>query len=158
MTNLEFVPIGHEEAVSALITKDIEAGQLMEQENVKLLVDAITVIIQEDHKDSRNLKLWKAYLRMTHVLRLFLLAKRTGDFDLHLYCTEQFIPLFHSDGHLNYAKATRLYVQQMERLKDKMPEDTYDLNTKKGYYTIRRKDIFFAWNSSDLIIEQRNTL
>ena len=28
----------------------------------------IKVIIQEDHNDSRTLKLWKVYLRMTHLL------------------------------------------------------------------------------------------
>ena len=44
---------------------------------------------------------------------------------------------------------------QMKSPKDKMPEDTYDLYTKKGYYTIwRKEDIFFAGNLSDLVLEQ----
>ena len=54
------VPTGHEEAeeaMSALLAKNVEADQLMELENVQLLVNAITVIIQEDDKDSRTLNL-----------------------------------------------------------------------------------------------------
>ena len=42
----------------------------------------------------------------------------------------------------------------MKNLKHNIPEDTYDLYAGKGYYTIRRKDIYFAGNSSDLVIEQ----
>ena len=53
---------------------------------------------------------------MTHLLKLFLFAETTRDFDLHIYCMDQYIPLFHSAGHFNYAKATRLYVQQMKIL------------------------------------------
>ena len=144
----------HGDALSSLISKNIEVNQLMELESAQLLVDAIKIIIQEDLNDSWTLKLWKVYLRMTHLLRLFLFAERTGDFDLHLYCMEQYIPLFHSAGHFNYAKATPLYVQQMKNLKHNIPEDTYDLYAGKGYYTIRRKGIYFAGNSSDPVIEQ----
>ena len=152
--NPEWPLTNHGDALSSLISKNIEVNQLMELESGQLLVDVIKVIIQEDHNDSRTLKLWKVYLRMTHLFRLFLFAERTGDFDLHIYCMEQYIPLFHSAGHFNYAKTTRLYVQQMKNLKHNIPEDTYDLYARKGYYTIRRKDIYFAGNSSDLVIEQ----
>ena len=129
----------HGDTLSSLMSKNIEVNQLMELESVQLLVEAIKVIIQEDHNDSRTLKLWKAYLRMTHLLRLFLFAERTGDFDLHIYCMEQYIPLFHSARHFNYAKATRLYVPQMKNLKHNIPEDTYDLYAGKGYILLGEK-------------------
>ena len=77
------VPTGHEEAMPALHTKNVEADQLMELENVQLLVNSIIVIIQEDHKDSRTLKLWKAYLRMAHLIRLFLFAEKRFLFALY---------------------------------------------------------------------------
>ena len=56
---------------------------------------------------------------------------------------KHYLPYLHSAGHFNYARATRLYVQQMEELAKKMTKETYDLYVVKGYYSVRRKNIFF---------------
>jgi hypothetical protein len=144
----------HAEAVAAVLTKTAEVEDLVNRQDVQQLVAAITDILTDKPEDTRMVKFWKGYLRMTHLLRLFLYAERTGDFHLHLCCMEEFLPIFHAAGHMNYAKATRLYLQEMKSLKDRIPEGAYNLYTKRGYYTIRRKNIFFAGNSSDLVIEQ----
>ena len=64
------------------------------------------------------------------------------------------IPHFHAAGHLPYAKAARLYLQQMEALEQTMPAYEYYLLTDKGYFTIRRRDDFWSGNFSDQTIEQ----
>ena len=74
-------------------------------------LNIISTIMTANLSNSRNMRLWKSYLRMTHILRLFMFAERTGHSALHLYCMEQFIPIFHATGHFAYAKCTRLYIQ-----------------------------------------------
>ena len=53
-------------------------------------------------------------------MRLFLRTERTGDWVLHLHCIYKLILLFHAAGHLAYAKSARLYVQQMEALRESL--------------------------------------
>ena len=64
------------------------------------------------------------------------------------------IPYFHAAGHLHYAKAARIYLQDMEKLKEKIPEEEFKLIKDKGFFTIRRTDAFWSGNFSDQTIEQ----
>ena len=98
--------------------------------------------------------LWKLYLRLTHILRLFVFAERTGKFILHLHCMELFIPVFHAAGHFAYAKCTSRYLQQMKSLTEKIPENDYHLFSGCGYFTIRRKDNYFSGIFGNIVIEQ----
>ena len=97
------------------------------------LLNIISTIMTENFSDSRTLRLWKSYLRMTHIVRLFMFAERTGHFALHLYCMKQFIPIFHATGHFACAKYTRRYIQQMASLKDVIPEKKSALYTQGGF-------------------------
>jgi hypothetical protein len=121
-------------------------------------VKQLTQIIHDLMKDvaiqSRTGKLWVEYLKQVSVIRCFLRAERTGDWDLHLHTISDMIPLFHSAGHLAYAKSARLYLDQMKNLPDMMSETQYNDFTKKGYFTIRRTDKFWSGNFSDQTIEQ----
>ena len=76
----------------------------------------------------------------------FIIAERTGNWELHLYCVRQMIPHSHAVGHLHYAKSASLYLQQMEFLDKRMPSDEYKMFTEKGYFTIRRQDAFWGGN------------
>ena len=47
------------------------------------------------------------------LVKLFISAERTSNWELHLYIVSQMLNLFASTGHINYAKSARLYVQEM---------------------------------------------
>ena len=64
------------------------------------------------------------------------------------------IPIFHVAGHLAYATSVRLMLQQMNQLKERIPESEYKKFTEDGYFTIRRKNIYFNGNFTDQTIEQ----
>ena len=51
---------------------------------------------------------------------------------------------FDAAGHLPYAKAARLYLQQIVALKHTKPVDDYTQFTERGYFTIRRLDAFWS--------------
>ena len=82
--------------------------------------------------------------RIRHVafVEYFIRAERTGDWKLHLCYVRQIIPHFHAAGPLHYAKSGRLYLRQMEALKQTMPLEEFKLFTEKGYLFIRRRDSF----------------
>ena len=75
-------------------------------------------------KKSRTGKLWMEYVKMIRVLLQFIRAERCGDWDMHLYCIAQMIPVLHAGGHTAYAKSKRLYLDQMRRLPTRMDADT----------------------------------
>lgn len=52
-------------------------------------------------------------------------AERTGNWTLYLQCVRRMLPYFHAAGHLAYAKAARLYLQQMNSLESKMTETVH---------------------------------
>jgi hypothetical protein len=101
----------------------------------------------------RTGKLWVQYMKMVHIIMLFIRAERSGDWDLHLYSVQQMLPFFHAAGHLNYARSAHIYLQSMLRLKDTLPDDEYKRFTQ-GYFTIRRSDKFWSGIWSDMAIEQ----
>ena len=61
--------------------------------------------------DNKAGKLWVHYIEYVNVIQMFLHAERNGDWDLHLCCSRDMIPLFNAAGHLAYAKSARLYAQ-----------------------------------------------
>ena len=65
---------------------------------------------------SRTAKLWLQYLHYISVLKLFIRAERTGNWNMHLVATSQMLNLFAATGHNNYAKSSRLYLQLMNDL------------------------------------------
>lgn len=111
-------------------------------------------LCQKAKETSRTGRLWIQYFEQVSTMRMFIRAERTGDWELHLHCIRQMLPYFHAAGHLPYAKSAHLYVQQMEELTSKMPEEEYDQFTKKGFFTIRRTDKFWSGVWSDMTIEQ----
>ena len=129
--------------------------ELISKQNEMLtMADSVSKIINDEIFENRTLRLWTLYIRLTHLLRLFVYAERTGNFSLRLNIMELFIPIFHATGHILYARSTRVYIKEMKSLKSKIPEDKFHLFTDQGYFTIRRKEKYFAGNFSDLIIEQ----
>ena len=102
---------------------------------------------------SRTSKLWIQYLEYISILKLFIYAERTGNWNLHLLANSQMLNLFSATGHWNYAKSSRLYLQLMLELPFSFP-DIHEKFTNDGFHTIRRSDRFWGGLWSDVIIEQ----
>ena len=45
-------------------------------------------------------------------------------------------------------------MQQLNELKNEIPANLCELYTKKGYFTVRRKNFFWSGNFTDQAIEQ----
>ena len=69
----------------------------------------------------RTSKLWLLYLQYISILKKFILAERTSNWQLHLDSSTEMLNLFASTGHINYAKSARFYIQQMKSLQEDHP-------------------------------------
>ena len=104
-------------------------------------------------ESSRTSKLWIQHLRYVNIIKKFIRAERTGNWSLHLQTVSEMLNLFAATGHYHYAKAARLYLQQMLQLETTHPW-VYDKFANHGYHTVRRSDRFWAGLWTDIIIEQ----
>lgn len=94
--------------------------------------------LDEIENRGKTCKLWVLYFRMVSLLKSFLAAERMGDWESHLKYIEHMIPFFHAAGHFNYAKSSRLYLQDMNNLKTTMDPTEYKKFTEDGFFTARR--------------------
>ncbi|KAL8563077.1 hypothetical protein ACOMHN_065219 [Nucella lapillus] len=101
---------------------------------------------------SRTSHLWLQYMSMVDILRQFLKAERTGNWMLHLHALQRMFPFLAAAGHSQYTKSVHLYLQQMQKLKDRHPavHDAF----MQGHHVLRRSDRYWAGLSTDLVIEQ----
>lgn len=99
-------------------------------------------------------QLWLQYIEMVTLIRDFIQAERTGNWNLHLVTIAKMLPYFCASGHFHYAKCAHLYLQEMSTLKETLPGQEYEKFTKEGLFTIRRSDRFWSGLWSDLTIEQ----
>lgn len=99
-------------------------------------------------------KLWVQYLNLVAIGFTFLDSERVGDWQGHLSSVKQMVPIFHASVHLHYAKATVIYLQEMNLWKEKMTADEFKRFTEEGHFTVRRTDKFRSGTWSDMIIEQ----
>ena len=148
--NLDKLCIMHQ----GLLKGDISTDSVVNEECVQHIPNTIDNLEDDIATKSRTAKMWMNYVKCVSVIRLFMRAERTGDWNLHLYCISQMIPLFHAAGHFAYAKSARLYLQQMGNLAQHMPQAEYKQFPEKGYFTIRRTERFWGGNFSDQTIEQ----
>ena len=72
-------------------------------------------------KKSPTARLWLQYLEYVDTLKIFIRAKRIGDWNLHLIAIGKMLNLFAAIGHINYAKSSRLYLQLMMQLPSDYP-------------------------------------
>ena len=76
---------------------------------------------------------------MMDILRRFIKAERTGNWDLHLHTVREILPYFLAAGHTLYGKSAYVYLNNKLKLES---------------HEIRRSDRYWAGLSSDLVIEQ----
>ena len=72
---------------------------------------------------------------------------------MHLSAVSKIIDLFSATGHGNYAKSTRLHLQQILELETTYPW-VYANFSDHGYHTVRHSDRCWAWPWKDLMIGQ----
>ena len=72
------------------------------------------ISIKLEHQRTSNL--WLLYLQYINILKKLILAERTSYWQLHLDSLTEMLNLFAPTGHINYAKSTRFYIQQMKSL------------------------------------------
>ena len=102
---------------------------------------------------SRTAKLWLQYIYYIDVVKVFIRAERTGDWNLYLTALSKTLNLFAATGHINYAKCARLHLQNMLDL-NASHSWVYQQFTEGRLHTIRRSERFWAGLWGDLIIEQ----
>ena len=102
--------------------------------------------------DNRTAILLLQYLDMVDILCMFIKAKRTGNWRLHLQALSEMLPYLAAAGHNLYAKSVRLYSQSMSSLETDHP----DVHRKfeAGFHVVRRSNRLWAGLSMDLVIEQ----
>ncbi|KAK3869286.1 hypothetical protein Pcinc_025395 [Petrolisthes cinctipes] len=89
---------------------------------------------------------------MLDILRKYIRAERTGNWELHLQTIQEMPPYLAASGHNLYVKSARLFLQQMSNLKTQHPN--VQQYFEEGFHVVRRSDRLWAGLSSDLIIEQ----
>ena len=134
LTEVNIQNLGATRAV--LFDGALASNCLHNQESVPQVMQVIDDLMLSNAAGSRTGKLWVNYLIQVYYLKLFLLAERTGDWELHLYYICKMIPLFHAAGHFAYAKAARLYLQQIKSLQNIMTSPAYEKFAEKGYFAI----------------------
>ena len=103
-------------------------------------------------ENSRTEKLLIQYIHYINIVKQFIRAGRTRNWQNCLKVVRQILNLFLATAHFQYAKSARLYLQLM----DEPPIDfpwLYNL-FQEGYYTIRRSDQFWSGLLIDFAIEQ----
>ena len=85
-------------------------------------------------------KLWIQYIYYINIVKQFIQAERTGNWQNHLMVVRQMLNLFSATAHVQYARSARRYLQLMDELPTDFPW-LYNL-FHQGYYTIRRSDRF----------------
>ncbi|CAG2201846.1 unnamed protein product [Mytilus edulis] len=106
----------------------------------------------EEMKKNRTSKLWLQYTEMMQILRQFIKAERTGDWELHLKSVKDMLPYLAASGHNLYTKSAYVYLMMMQQLEIDHPEVFAAF--KDGHHVMRRSDRYWAGLSSDLMIEQ----
>ena len=96
-------------------------GGCLQSEHLQHVIFAI-----EEYKNclsncSRTPKLWIQYLYHIGLVKDFIYAEKTADWNLHLVTLKRMLNLFAAAGRVNYAKRARLYLQSMDALPEQHP-------------------------------------
>ena len=101
-------------------------------------------------RTSRTGKLWIQYMDFVLIIRMFIRAERTENWNLHIHATEQMMPYFAANGHDKYTKATAKYLEDATNMCECIGK-----KYNGGQFSITRNDkLFWSGTFSDQIIEQ----
>ena len=144
------------EEARALFDKLIEKKVSAEEANTAEVLDNIEECVgRKQHllaERSRTAALWIQYLEMVDILRSFIRAERTANWELHLKALSRMLPYLAASGHNLNVECAKLYLQSMTNLRKDHPDVYRDFLS--GLHVTRRSDRFWAGLSIDLVIEQ----
>jgi len=146
--HLEMIDILSDVGITYFI-ENIEASS-----KISNILNIFSKILLELETNGATAKLWIQYFHMVTLVKQFIQAERSGNWNLHLQCIQDMFPYFHASGHFLYAKSCHLYLQDMQELKSKLSNLDYKRFVTKGYFTIRRSDKFWSGIWSDMTIKQ----
>lgn len=89
---------------------------------------------------------------MLDILRKYIRAELTGNWELQLQAIKEMLPYLAAPGHNPYVKYARLFMQRMTNLKTQHP--SVQKRFEEVFHVARRSDCLWAGLASDLIIEQ----
>lgn len=130
------------------------AEQRLEDKKLEAICQRFEKQLEVLEANGPTAALWIQYFRMVILVKQFIEAERSGNWQLHVTTIAKMLPFFHAAGHNNYALSAHLYLQNMQDLEQKMGFRNYHDFVSKGYFTIRRSDKFWSGIWSDMTIEQ----
>ena len=138
-----------------MIAGDMPSDELAELQHSPIILNynqEIQALTSKLRKTSRTAQLWLQYIEYIDIVKEFIFAERTSNWELHLRSIYKMINLFAATGHVNYARSSRMYHQQMSALKHSYPYLYHQF--KNGNHAVRRSQRYWAGLWSDLVIEQ----
>lgn len=142
-----------EEFMASFLQEPPSLTTLNNNPTLKSLAIKFGEALDELSENGPTARLWVQYFKMVYLMKEYIHAERSGNWDAHLNCVKRMIPFFHASGHFPYAKSCHLYVQDMENLPSKMTPEDYTKFVTSGYFTVRRSDRFWSGVWSDMTIE-----
>ena len=128
---------------------EVSPDEICDNPVMKQIDDIISNLKFVQHV-SRTGKLWLLFMDFVSVVRMFLRAERTGNFELHISSSEKMLPYIAAAGHDKYLLSILKYLQDIKSLCPCL-EKKY----KEGCFTICRNDnLFWSGTFTDQIIEQ----
>lgn len=128
---------------NSLTIKEINANS-----SAASLNQIIDDLLANTMEKGRKPKLWVQYLKIVNIVKNFIAAERSGNWELHLSCVRNMLPYFHATGRHLYAKCAHLYLRDMLNL------DESTRNILSTNVAIRRSEKFWSGIWSDMTIEQ----
>ena len=100
--------------------------------------------------NSRTARYWLMFMRFISIVRVFIRAERTGNWDLHSKASQDILPSFAASGHNNNSKCARIYLQESSYMCGCHRKAMSD-----GLFSIRRNpSVFWSGTWTGLTIEQ----
>ena len=97
------------------------AEEFSDVDILKTITDRVTKQRDTAKAASRTATLWIQYMEMIDLLRAFIRAEQTANWELHLQVVAQMLPYFAASGQYLYTKLAHLYVRSMISLKKDCP-------------------------------------
>ena len=137
-----------------IVSNNCNIEEIFQSEILFTFNDKFQSLLDSIANECRTSRLWVQYIRQVSLIRRFILAERTGNWNLHINTIIEMLPYFHAAAHLPYAKSAHLYCQLMLDLPNKFSPREYERFTSLGFFTVRRSERFWSGIWTDLTIEQ----
>ncbi|XP_066911989.1 uncharacterized protein [Clytia hemisphaerica] len=148
---IEDIESSYKKAMDEGFTND-NLVTLSESKAIRDMEESIATFSNTMSEKSRTTKLWLSYINYIKVVKEFIVAERSCNWHLHIQSITKMQNLFAATGHRNYAKCSRICVQEMESWTSS--NGWLQEQFEAGRHAVRRSNRFWAGIWSDLVTEQ----